>query len=1177
MKLKYLLAASVVSLSATAMMAAPASAQQITSGIEGQVTDADGAGIPGATVVVTDTRTGRASTLTADASGSFRVSSLVPGGPYTITATAAGYEGQSVEGQFITVSGNTDFKFELASVSDGSENFIVVTGERANVQQLAVGPGSAFSTETLESFPSLTRDVRDIIRLDPRVSLERDNEVDRISCLGGNDRSNTFTVDGIVQADVFGLNGTPFAARNALPLPFDVVRETSVEFAPFDVEYSDFTGCLVNVVTKSGSNEFSGSAFFTFRSDDIRGTSLDGVDDIVSPFEEKRWGATLGGPIIPDRLFFYAGYEETDLGNANEFGPFGGGFANEANFVTQAQFDRFAQIANDVYGQDVGGYPVTLAESSVRYFGRLDAYISDDHRLEATYQRLEETNIESDTGSQELTGFNSFEDEGTVSDYYSVRLYSNWSDRVSTELRLSRAEVSDIQGPVGFGEAQSANPTVRLSVGVDNATNGLIPRGQNGILSTGPGIFRSANALNSTVDQAKFQMNIDGGDHQFKIGAEINSLDVFNLFAINATGTLFFRNLDDFENGLVAASSDGSSVFANADDLVAGRNGGGVINATPTGNINEASATFKRQIYSVYAQDEWQATPQLGITAGLRVQWFAGDAPRPNPQFQNRYGFTNAVGFGKLDPILLPRLSATYEFDNSGFLSNSRVTGGVGIFSGGDPVVYFSNAFSNNGFSTGEGTTFSGQCAGIRNANGQISVVDNGTFIGFPNCAIAAGSAQAAAGLADTQSTDPNFETPTVTRANIGFATEIGAETGFFSDWRMNVDYIYSRFNNTLNFVDLSQTLDVREANGGFTVDGRPIYAAIDPTAAGCNAVLQGTGGTPPVYTGVTAACFNTRRDDEIQLTNGPAYESHVASFLLSKNFDRGIFTDGGGVSLRFGYSFTDSNNNRNVGSSTATSSYDVSAAFDRQNPAVSTSNFETRHNFTAAVSLREEFFGDYATTLGVFFRAREGRPYSLTFDGGGVFNDSSSGSDNALVYVPTGVSDTNLTDFGGQGFSATQLAALQAAQNSAVQSLTDYVNNSGCKFTAGTSIARNTCRNPWSYDVDLRFSQELPFIGSLTGIKNDRLELFADMDNFLNFIDDSANIVRARGDFVDLVDTGINIDDPDSADPDDRLRVGGVDAQGRYVISGFNPDDTQFISTTSSIWRLQVGIRYEF
>jgi hypothetical protein len=503
MKLKYLLAASVVSLSSAAILPAPVMAQQITSGIEGSVVDANGSAVSGATVVITDTRTGQTRTLQVDANGSFRTASLVPGGPYTITATADGFEGQSVEGQFITVSGNTDFTFELAATADASDNVIIVSASRANVQQLAVGPGSAFSQETLEGFPSLSRDVRDIIRLDPRVSLERENEVDRISCLGGNDRSNTFTVDGIVQADVFGLNGTPFAARNALPLPFDVIRETSVEFAPFDVEYSDFTGCLVNVVTKSGTNEFHGSAFYTFRNEDLRGDSIDGADFTSAAFEEKRWGATLGGPIINDRLFFYAGYEETDLGDANDFGPQGAGFVNEADYVDIDQFNQFAGIAQSVYGQDVGGYPAALPESSVRYFGRIDALISDDHRLEATYQRLKETNVEADFGSDNLTGLNSFEDEGTASEYYSVRLYSDWSNKVSTELRVSRAEVSDVQGPVGFGEAQAESPTVRLVVGVTNQDED--GNDVNGVLSTGPGIFRSANALESRVEQAKFQ------------------------------------------------------------------------------------------------------------------------------------------------------------------------------------------------------------------------------------------------------------------------------------------------------------------------------------------------------------------------------------------------------------------------------------------------------------------------------------------------------------------------------------------------------------------------------------------------------------------------------------------------------------------------------------------------
>ncbi|AKQ41702.1 Oar-like outer membrane protein, OmpA family protein [Aurantiacibacter atlanticus] len=1176
MKIRFLLAASVASIAAAAAVPQAAQAQQITSGVQGTVTDANGSSVSNATVTVTDTRTGASRTQTTDTDGSFRFNSLVSGGPYTVTVTASGFEGQSVEEQYINITGNTDYSFELTSVAAGdAENVIVVSGARVNVQQLAVGPGIAFGQDTLESFPSITRDVRDIIRLDPRVSLNRSNEVDRISCLGGNDRSNTFTVDGVVQADVFGLNGTPFAARNALPLPFDVIRETSVEFAPFDVEYSDFTGCLVNVVTKSGANEFHGSAFFSYRDSGLRGTSLDGEDDIVSPFEEKRWGATLGGPIIPDRLFFYAGYEETDLGNANEEGPYGGGFANQFEYATQAQFDRFAQIARDVYGQDVGGYPITLPESSVRYFGRLDAYITDDHRIEGSYQRLEETNVESDFGDQETGGLNSFEDEGTVSDYYSLRFYSNWSDTVSTELRLSRSEVSDVQGPVGFGEAQSENPTVRLSVLVPNETSGDIPASenpQNGLLSTGPGIFRSANALENRTDQAKFQVNIDAGKHQLKFGAEYNDLEVYNLFAINATGTLFFASLDDFEAGRVAPGAFSSVFGGGADSVANGSLGGGDISATPSGDINEAAATFGRQIYSIYAQDKIQATPQLSLTAGVRMQIYDGDAPKENPEFVSRYGWSNAVPFSDLDVVWLPRASATYEFDNEGFLSNSRVTGGVGVFSGGDPVVYFSNAFSNNGFSTGQEDTF-GPCDAITNPDGSISVVQGGQFTGFPDCARQAASLEAAAGLADTQSTDPEFDVPTVVRANLGLATDFGTQGGFFSNWHAKVDYIYSRFNDTLNFVDLSQTPNITQPHGGYTVDGRPIYAAIDPNRTDCNASLAYSGGTPPMWNNVTAECFGTGRDDEIQLTNGPSYESHVVSFLLAKNFDRGIFTEGGAVGLSFGYAFTDSENNRNVGSSTATSSYDVTSAFDRQNPAVSTSNYETRHNITASVYFKEQFVEDFDTSLGIFFRASEGRPYSLNFDGGGVFNDSSSGNDNALLYIPSGIDDPNLSPSsdirapGSNGVDDPGGAVNQLLDYLSGGSFTDSSGNvlydgsyvpEQCDFDPGASIARNTCRNEWTYDLDLRFSQELPFLGSLTGIKNDRIELFADFDNFLNFLDDGANIERARDEFVDLVD-------------------GGVDAEGRYIITGFNPDDKEFVVTSASIWRIQVGVRYEF
>jgi len=1107
-------------------------AQQITTSIEGQVTTAAGEPVAGATVTITDNRTASTRTFTTGAEGNFVARGLTTGGPYTVTAEASGFQGQTVERLFTSLQGATTLTLALTGAATAAEEeTIIVTGQRASVQLRAIGPGQAFGTEALEAFPSITRDIRDIIRIDPRVSLDRSNEVDRISCLGGNDRANTFTVDGIIQADVFGLNGTPFAARNALPLPFDAIRETSVEFAPFDVEYGQFTGCAINVVTRGGANKLRGSAFFTFNNQDLQGSEIDGRKFETAPFEEKRFGAALSGPIIRDRLFFSVAYEETDLGDIQDRGPVGGGFANDLGFVTVDQFNQFSDILQRTYGIDTGGLPGNLSEKSVRYFGRLDWNITEDHRLEGTYQRLEEENVEEDDiSTTNFAGLNTFELEGTVSNYYSARLFSTWNDNFSTELRASHAEVRDVQGPVGGGEAQSENPIPRIIVGVQN-------NGRTGTLQAGPGFSRTSNELDSTVDQLKAKGVIQAGNHAITIGAEVNRLKVFNLFAQNSTGTLTFNNINDLREGIL---SGGTNTFPNATQVFAGQAAGSYGNFTASGDINEAAARFKRTIYTAYLQDEWEVTPQLDVLAGVRVDWVDGGAPRANPNFERRYGFINAVPFSNLDPLLLPRLAVTYDLENDGFFSNTQVRAGVGLFSGGDPVVYFSNAFSNNGFSTGFGQTGVTGC--FPTSGPRADVVQNGQFSGIPQCIRANGGTQSARGLADTQSTDPNFESPTVLRGNFGIVTQFGTgDNGFFDNWRLNLDYIYSRFRNPLNFVDLSQVPNPALGVNGFTTDGRPIYRAIDPTVAGCTARLVGTGGTPPRYSNVNAPCFNTGRDDEIQLTNGPGYESHVASFILSKSFSG--FTEGSNVRFNLGYAFTDAKNNRFNASSTATSSYDIVAAFDRQNPAIATSEFQTRHNISLALNAREKFFGDYDTSFGFVFIARSGRPYSLTFNNGGVFNDSASGVDNALLYIPSGLSDPNLSP---------------SSNAAAVQSLIDYANGLDCaRNFIGRSIARNTCRNDWFYDLDLRFSQDLPGPGRLFGVE-DRFELFADFDNFLNLIDSGANVFRNRDYAAAIVD-------------------GGVDAQGRYIITNFNPDDEENERISASVWRIQLGIRYEF
>ena len=1143
-------------------------AQQITTSIQGQVTSEAGQPLPSATVSVTDTRTGNTQQYTTNAQGLFTAQNLTTGGPYTVTATADGFQGQTVEGITTSLQGATDLTFTLSPVSaEASGDTIVVTAARARATQLEVGPGTSFGAAVLETAPSFNRDVRDIIRLDPRVSLDREDSAtggsgaDRISCLGGNDRGNLFTVDGIAQSDIYGLNDTGFSSRSSTPIPYDAVRETQVQFAPFDVEYGQFTGCAINVVTKSGSNRFRGDIFYEYAGNDMRG---DQVKDVAAaPVEaEKRWGIALGGPIWRDRLFFFGAYEHHEGGFAQEVGPTGGGYPEEIEGVTVEQFNQFTQIVNDVYGIDTGGLVTSRPYDNDRYFARLDFQVTDDHRLEATYQRLKESTIQSDdnatsTFPNNAVGLNTFYNSGTDSHYYSGRLYSNWSDRLSTELRYSRSEVQDIQDPVGGGEAQDENPIPRIFVGVDNPGDA-----EDGSLQAGPGFSRSANDLQTKIDQFRAVANYDAGDHRIKIGGEINRADIFNLFVQNAFGALSFRNFADLEAGILSPGTGNFETFPTAANLVSGAIEGAYGNFSRTGDVNDAAAAFKRTIYTLYAQDDWRVNDRLDVVLGVRGDFFTGDAPDENPVFVERYGFSNANGFSDLEPVILPRLAFTYDVSDFSFLSRSKLQGGIGMFSGGDPLVWFGNAFQNNGFGFAEGTTQGAGCPAA-----PIDVVVNGQFTGVPECIRTVGADRAADGLGDAQSIDPDIKMPTVFRANLGFQTQLNlTPTGFFSGWNTNFDYIYSRYIDPFTVVDLSQIPDPRRGLNGFTIDGRPIYRAIDPNATGCDAVLEGWD-PAPVYSGVTTACFSTSRDDEIMLTNSGGYTSHVASAILSKNWDIGIFTPGGGVFFSLGYAYTNSKDRRNMFNSTAGSNYDNVAAFDRQNPAASRGFYESRHNISLATTFREQFLEGLDTTFGFSFVARSGRPYSLTFDNSGAFNDSASGSNNALVYLPTGIDDPNISPLSNM---------------TAVQDLVDFASGLDCaRKYIGRTIKRNTCTNEWFYDLDLRFSQELPGISRLTGFggARDSFRVYAMFDNFLNLLNKDWN-VQYRRNFAGLQEVAALNRGPLGTNAN-----AGIDAQGRYVFAALPGGDTaqerfdedRFINISSSLWRIKVGISYQF
>src|SRR5690554_2956968 len=260
-------------LALTLLLAAPMTvlAQSTTSAIRVSVITPSGEAATDATISVTDTRTGSTRSAKVTSTGTATVTGLRIGGPYTVSAAAMSYTSQTVTDIFIRL-GDTYF-LPMTLGQSGMEE-VVVTSSAVRTQQVALGPASTFNIEDLEDYPAINRDIRDVIRFDPRI-YQDSAFVGAIQCAGANSRFNSLTVDGVRMNDNFGLNSNGYPTERQ-PFPYDAIQQVSVELAPFDVQYGGFTGCNINAVTKSGGNDFFGTLWYDYTNDSMIGDKLEG-------------------------------------------------------------------------------------------------------------------------------------------------------------------------------------------------------------------------------------------------------------------------------------------------------------------------------------------------------------------------------------------------------------------------------------------------------------------------------------------------------------------------------------------------------------------------------------------------------------------------------------------------------------------------------------------------------------------------------------------------------------------------------------------------------------------------------------------------------------------------------------------------------------------------------------
>jgi hypothetical protein len=637
-----------------------------SSSVNGRVTDAQGQPIVGATVEVLHVPSNTRKTVSTDAQGRYSTAGLRVGGPFKVTVTKDGFAGEAQDNVYLLLGETSSVNVDLDVAVTTLESVEVVASRQSDVFRADnQGSTSNVSREQIDSFPSINRNLQDYVRLDPRIA-QTDKARNEISAGGQNTRFNSIRIDGVNTSDSFGLESNSLPTPKQ-PISMDVIDAINVSVANYDVSVSGATGAVINAVTKSGGNEFHGSVYGTYRDNDWSGENKAGVRPTIFDTDET-YGGTFGGPLIQDRLFFFANYEHSKFsGVGTNFGITGSGATNIVA-ITQAQVDEIIDISQTVYGFDPGTLqpPSSLDTTSEEYAIKLDWNISDQHRANLRYSH-------SDQSQANLVGFGAnsvalssylyqrdFEFETTT-----AQLFSDWSDSFSTEAKVSFRQYSAVRTP--------ASNLPSIGVRIDGR-----------FVNLGTEENTHVNVLESETWNSYFIGNWFVDDHEVKFGVDYEANDFYNLFGRRTNGVYTFNSIADYRAG----RSSRYELFYPAG-----------------GDLDNMAAIWGLDNLGVFLQDTWAVNFNLNLTYGVRIDTpNVDEAPTYNAVASNAFGYRNDVTIDGKE-LIQPRFGFNYTFDSD---RPTQLRGGMGLFQGAAATVWLSNPYSNTGlgytdyfFSTG--------------------------------------------------------------------------------------------------------------------------------------------------------------------------------------------------------------------------------------------------------------------------------------------------------------------------------------------------------------------------------------------------------------------------------------------------------------------------------------------
>ena len=660
-----------------ALFVTSAMAQITTSGISGKITTG-GEEVIGATITALHQPSGTVYRAVTNARGRYNIQGMRAGGPYTVEVSYVGHQKRTFENVQLLLGEMQNLSCSLEEDAKLLDE-LVVTG-KSGLNATKTGAAMSISAEQINNIPSVSHSIADIARMTPQVTTNPQSGA--ISIAGTNNRYNSFQIDGAMNNDVFGLtsSGANGGQAGTNPVSMETIEQIQVNVAPFDVRQSGFTGGAINAITKSGTNLLHGSVYGYGNNQDLVGKKYKmddgGESRAVEKEKEYLFGFTLGGPIIKDKLFFFANFEKANKEYPTQYGLGAEGSKVPADLATEI-LGNIEELARD-QGFDYHGVfsDKDRFVKSTKAGVKLDWNISDFNKLSLRWSLVD---------ASQLNGLGSIAALNTVDHLYEFQsntnsfiaeLQSRLSPNVSNEARASYVRVRD--------KRTSGNPFPSVTV--------YSVGKEGGSVNIGNEYSSMANGLDQDIFTIEDNLNWYKGNHTYTFGTHNEIYKFSNIYLPNLFGCYYFNSYDDFKSYYqTAKEGQPNGQFIN-------RYYFGQANVEVTGDPRWA-AKFGAGQLGFYVQDKWNVDDRVQLTYGLRMDlpvFF--DKPAANEGF-NRYAAEKGWNVRtdhkmKSTPMWSPRVGFRWNA-----LDNHRliVRGGAGLFTGRIPFVWLSNNFSNTG------------------------------------------------------------------------------------------------------------------------------------------------------------------------------------------------------------------------------------------------------------------------------------------------------------------------------------------------------------------------------------------------------------------------------------------------------------------------------------------------